>query len=191
MFRSAKEKVRMKKRMLSCLVLASLCVLASCGSSLSAPTAEVSTRPPTAPTASATSQIHSIGSMIEFSIPTSGSYPGNITAGPDGNLWFTENGNHKIGRISPTGAFTEFSIPTSQGSPVDITAGPDGNLWFTESSNVSSNRIGRISPTGAFTEFPIPTSGSEPSAITAGPDGNLWFTESYGNKIGRISPTGT
>ncbi|MCU0299557.1 MAG: hypothetical protein MUF33_13705, partial [Candidatus Nanopelagicales bacterium] len=23
----------------------------------------------------------------------------------------------------------------------------------------------------------------------AGPDGNLWFTETYGNKIGRITPT--
>jgi streptogramin lyase len=24
-----------------------------------------------------------------------------------------------------------------------------------------------------------------------GPDGNLWFTEYWGNKIGRITPTGT
>ena len=30
-----------------------------------------------------------------------------------------------------------------------------------------------------------------PFAICAGPDGNLWFTESTGNRIGRITVTGT
>jgi virginiamycin B lyase len=28
-------------------------------------------------------------------------------------------------------------------------------------------------------------------SITEGPDGNLWFTEWSGNKIGRITPSGT
>ena len=40
-------------------------------------------------------------------------------------------------------------------------------------------------------EFQIPTAHSRPYTIVAGPDGNLWFTESMGNKIGRISPSGT
>jgi virginiamycin B lyase len=42
-----------------------------------------------------------------------------------------------------------------------------------------------------LTEFPIPTSQSSPIAITAGPDGNFWFAELEGNKIGRITPSGT
>src|SRR5437660_2553613 len=29
-----------------------------------------------------------------------------------------------------------------------------------------------------------------PTSIIAGRDGNLWFTEGFGNKIGRIAPTG-
>src|SRR5438876_9699486 len=29
-----------------------------------------------------------------------------------------------------------------------------------------------------------------PTGIAAGGDGNLWFTERFGNKIGRIAPTG-
>src|SRR5438445_11358896 len=29
-----------------------------------------------------------------------------------------------------------------------------------------------------------------PTSIIAGRDGNLWFTERFGNKIGRIAPTG-
>ena len=42
-----------------------------------------------------------------------------------------------------------------------------------------------------FTEYPIPTAPSGAEGITSGPDGNLWFTEWDGNKIGRITPTGS
>jgi hypothetical protein len=53
--------------------------------------------------------------------------------GPDGNLWFTENGEFTpggIGRISPNSpnAITEFFVPGGG----EITNGPDGNLWFTQ-----------------------------------------------------------
>ena len=40
------------------------------------------------------------GSITEFVLPTSGSGPSGITAGPDGTLWFTENADNKIGRIT-------------------------------------------------------------------------------------------
>jgi hypothetical protein len=120
------------------------------------------------------------GNLTEFATPTNVSGPEGITAGPDGNLWFTEPDiwANRIGRITPAGTVTEFPIPTSGSVPEGITAGPDGNLWFTEGSSSSANKIGRITPSGAITEFPIPTSGSVPTGITAGPDGNLWFTES-------------
>jgi hypothetical protein len=64
-----------------------------------------------------------------------------ITAGPDGNLWFTESRANKIGRITPSGTIDEFPVPTAKSLPFGITAGPDGNLWFTESK---ANKIGRI-----------------------------------------------
>src|SRR5204863_3793094 len=102
----------------------------------------------------------------EFTIPTSNSGPWWITAGPDGNLWFTEQFGNKIGQITPAGVITEFPIPTAGSSPGEITVGPDGNLWFTESSG---NKIGRISPAGVISEFPIPTRNSDPRGITAGP----------------------
>jgi DNA-binding beta-propeller fold protein YncE len=88
--------------------------------------------------------------VTEFSAGiTAGSYPFGITAGPDGNLWFTEEIGNRIGRITPLGVVTQFSITAGAG-PAGITAGPDGNLWFTE---VGGNRIGRITPLGAVTEF--------------------------------------
>src|SRR6266699_2506556 len=110
-------------------------------------------------------------------VPTAQSRPLGITAGPGGNLWFTENGSingaGKIGRISPGGTITEFPVTKTNGGPNGITAGPDGNLWFTE---YYGDKIGRISPSGTITEFPIPTA-SNPRGIAAGPDSNLWFTE--------------
>ena len=43
----------------------------------------------------------------EYSIPTAGSLPGGIVAGPDGALWFYETGSNRIGRITTDGQITE------------------------------------------------------------------------------------
>lgn len=127
----------------------------------------------------------------EYSIPSSGSLPSSITAGSDGNLWFTESSTNKVGRISTGGSITEFAIPTPQASPQGITAGPDGNVWFAEESTTSNN-IARITPGGTFTEFSIPTVTAFPTDLVTGPDGNVWFAENHleAPKIGRVSPSG-
>ena len=76
--------------------------------------------------------------ITEFPIPSHGPAPDAITAGPDGNLWFTDDGNNgsgiQIGMINPTThAITEFPVTPSAIDAWDgITAGPDGNLWFTD-----------------------------------------------------------
>ena len=124
--------------------------------------------------------------ITKFPIPAASSLRG-ITAGPDGNLWFTEQGGNQIGRISPSGTITEFQVPTPRSGLGGITTGPDGNLWFTEGTARSSDKIGRISPNGTITEFPLPPIGG-PEEITAGPDGNLWFTNITGNEVGRYTP---
>ena len=129
--------------------------------------------------------------ITEFSTGmTAGAAPFGITAGPDGNLWFTENSGNRIGRITPAGVITEFSTGITAGAySTGITAGPDGNLWFTENGG---DRIGRITPAGVITEFStgITAGVAGPYDITAGPDGNLWFTENSGDRIGRITPAG-
>src|SRR3989442_498675 len=101
-----------------------------------------------------------------------------ITAGPDGNLWFTEFNGNRIGRIPPTGVITEFPLSTVDSRPAGITAGPDGNLWFTEAVG---NQIGRITPGGVLTEFPLPAPNSQPDGITARPARHLRITEAVGN----------
>src|SRR5439155_24402895 len=93
-------------------------------------------------------------SIREFTVPTANSWPVSITAGSDGNLWFTESLGNNIGQITPLGVITEYPVPTANSSPGFITAGPEGNLWFTE---ILGNNIRRVTPTGSITEFAIPT----------------------------------
>src|SRR5450755_2635061 len=65
----------------------------------------------------------------------------DITAGPDGALWFTEKNGNNIGRISTGGVVTEYPVPTPDSELFAITPGPDGALWFTE---YQAGKIGRI-----------------------------------------------
>ena len=106
-----------------------------------------------------------------------------ITAGPDGNLWFTEENGNQIGQINPT---THAITPSSR-SPRPV-ACPSVSLpgpMATSGSPCTAGKIGQINPaTHAIVDFPIPTSNGNPAGITAGPDGNIWFTE-LGNKIGQ------
>src|SRR5690242_15684244 len=82
--------------------------------------------------------------ITEFPVPTPNAAVQRITTGPDGNLWFTEQGVNQIGMINPaTHAISEFRVPTANAGPREITAGPDGNLWFTE---LKANKIGTINP---------------------------------------------
>ena len=59
-------------------------------------------------------------------------FPVGIAAGPDGNMWFTDEGSTPaLGRITPRGRISEFSAGLVAGSePALITAAPDGRLWF-------------------------------------------------------------
>jgi virginiamycin B lyase len=135
----------------------------------------------------------------EFPVSTTAAGPNEITAGPDGNLWFTEafgSGAVSIGQINPTTqAIALFPVSTTAAiAPGGITAGPDGNLWFTEAAGAQfgGNAIGQINPTThAIAQFPTFTAnvGHVPGGITAGPDGNLWFTEKDTGEIAQINPT--
>ncbi|MCA1656276.1 MAG: hypothetical protein LC713_00905, partial [Actinobacteria bacterium] len=122
----------------------------------------------------------------EYPIPTPGSGAADMTKGPDGNLWFTEQSANKVARVTTGGTISEFGVT---GGPTAITAGPDARLWFLEGQ---SSLIGTISPTGVLEEFPVPLVYPQDivEGITAGPDGNVWYTDSVISKVGRITPTG-
>jgi streptogramin lyase len=115
-------------------------------------------------------KISPTGTITTYPI-TAGSAPESIALGHDHNLWFTESGTSKIGKIEPaTGAKTEYALP-ARSEPREITAGPDGNLWFTE---YGTGKVGKITTAGVITEYALATC-ITPRGITSG-GGDLWFT---------------
>ena len=110
------------------------------------------------------------------------SAPYGITAGPDGALWFTNQGKYSIGRITTSETVTHYT-GTSISNPGGITVGPDGALWFV---NAGNSTIGRITTAGVVTNY-TGTGISNPNDITVGPDGALWFVNAGNSTIGRIT----
>jgi streptogramin lyase len=132
-----------------------------------------------------------------YPLPSTALPPASITAGPDGNLWFTEplnGGLSEVGTITPAGLITiyPFRDPSgSEGLPHQIAAGADGNLWID-----CQHRIARVTTSGQVQFFPvpgIPNNGiRQLGGITSGPDGNVWFTvtDPSAPAIGKVTPSG-
>jgi streptogramin lyase len=125
---------------------------------------------------------------------------GQITTGPDGNLWFVNDGSpYTIGRITPGGEIKEFAIEKKPWlKPSGITAGVDGNVYFGASGENESEEtesvIMQITPAGATT-IAARLSESEPFELATGPEGSVWFTATstelgQPNVIGRLTPEG-
>jgi len=115
--------------------------------------------------------------------------PFGITAGPDGNMWFTAAWR-VIGRVSPTGRIALFALARHRLllQPFALHAGPDGRLWFSE---VVADQIGAIATDGRAQEYSVPGAAEEISpGISAGGDHNMWFTQTCASNIGRVTPTG-
>jgi virginiamycin B lyase len=120
----------------------------------------------------------------EFEIP-SPSQPGWITAGADGQIWFTHQSTapSAISKVPTTGApFLRYETSITNAGPRGIARGADGNLWYTRQGG-----IGRMQPGGVNTEYVLPD-GGDSAGITLGPDGNLWLTQQVHNRITRVTP---
>ena len=123
------------------------------------------------------------------------SVPFQIALGPDGNLWFTDEGSHPaIGRVTPAGRITEFSRGLRRDTtPFAITLGPSHHLWFTSQGRYPA--IGEITTRGRITlRHRGLRRGSTPFGIAATPRG-VWFTDhgcAGGGRcqLGHVTPAG-
>jgi streptogramin lyase len=111
-----------------------------------------------------------------------------ITSGPDGNLWFTEETNNAVGRITPGAVITEFTAGFPTGNPRGIVTGPDGNLWVAQAGG--NGAIARVTKSGVVDEFPVPTPG-DPTDVAVGPDNNIWYVDPTANVVGRVTRDGS
>ncbi len=133
--------------------------------------------------------------LDEYLLPTGGAGPEGITAGPDGNIWFTEFNTGKVGRLIPPTSSAQGAQPVAidefdlgaNSQPVGIAAGADGNLWVALTGTSGNGSVVRMNTSGQITgTFPTP-SFQEPYMITPAADGNLWFTSYGGARVGRIT----
>jgi sugar lactone lactonase YvrE len=133
--------------------------------------------------------------VSEFPLTNPNAYVGGgLVAGPDGAVWFADQGDRRIGRITTTGVVTEYPYPSSdpEYGAQHLTVGPDGALWV-----ASYDSVTRVAVDGTMTVYPLPdisrNGTTEPVGafgIAAGPDGALWFTEQNASMIGRIMTSG-
>lgn len=134
----------------------------------------------------------------EFATTTANAQPTGITVGPDGFLYFTEqglaNGKPQIGKMSTGGTVSEFAVTPATAQPYGIVKGPDANLWFTE---LGADSIASINTAGTTTTtYPLgtPPGGAaswKPTFIAVGPLTNsLFFTAPGANAIGEITTSG-
>jgi len=111
-----------------------------------------------------------------------GSFVTSLTSGPDGALWFADDGFNAIGRLAANGTVRYFAVPTPASGLASITNGCDGALWFTERR---ASRIGRITTDGSVSDRPTPTQPSYPGDIEGCFDNAIFFTELHA--IGQIT----
>src|SRR5204862_264473 len=111
--------------------------------------------------------------------------PWDITVGPDGALWFTEEDADLIGRITTDGGYTEYSTGTCC-FPTEITSA-GGFLWFTMEQGPS---IVKMDTQGFVHTFNYPDASELAYAIATGPDGKIWGSDIIGPHVVRVAPGG-
>src|SRR5262249_2883338 len=127
------------------------------------------------------------GSVTTFNVGTTSGSRSSISAGPDGNLWFTEPDSNEIGRITPAGQITLFHVPTSGSQPTGIVAGPNRNIWFTEAA---SRHVGECFLTGSPPAAAAPTTAALATDVSAPSVGQtIHLTATVGSSSG--TPSGT
>jgi len=105
--------------------------------------------------------------------------PQFITAGADGNLWFTDHLRDSIWRMTTSGSAHEFPNPSANMRLGRIASAPDGTLWFSQCAGIggTSSGIVNVTTNGTFSS-PLVIDGGyngEPGQIVTGPGGNEWF----------------
>jgi virginiamycin B lyase len=130
------------------------------------------------------------GAMKEFPLPVSATAAGVHSAfpGPDGNIWFTEAGRGRIGKVDPkTGQVAEYqNTPTADGKKTTahtVRMDAQGMVWATGGPAITS-----FDPkTNEFKHYDV----GGTYGVTLASNGDVWFTSFVANgPIARISKDG-
>ena len=120
--------------------------------------------------------------------------PRGVAAPPDGSVWVTDTGNHRLVRYDENLANPRFlgkkgSKPLEFDSPVGIAAGPSGRMYVCDAGN---RRIQVIEADGRFAgEFPVSGwSGTVEPHVEVDSDGTLYASDPSGNAVLELDASG-
>ncbi len=133
------------------------------------------------------------GVSTKFQIPTASSEPGNIIAGPDGNLWFGESScdANYLARVTTGGVFTEYPLdpnnPCTSGN-LRTTRGSDGNLWIEDRGVIDVYLLAQISTNPQSISLMV---GQNQNLTVAEPRYHSTFNASSSNDlVATVAPNG-
>lgn len=127
------------------------------------------------PGANAILRIAFDGTFDSIKIPTAGASPGQLVAGPRGDMWVVESNASRIGEIGmPDGPIVEFVLPKPDELPIALAMGTDRNIWYIDGGS-GAGTIGRLTSSGKVTEFHtrLMTGGTD---LVVSPSGAIWFS---------------
>ena len=124
--------------------------------------------------------------------------PGQVSVGPDGDVYVASAGSDKVVRFDPDGTFVRQyglgvrgSAPGELHTPWGVAVGPSGDVYVADSGN---HRVVRFASDGTY----LSTWGSQgsaveqfqhPEALAVGPDGDVWVLEK--SRVQRFDADGT
>lgn len=128
--------------------------------------------------------------------------PRGIAVDSQGNVYFSDTGNHRILKVSSGGVVLQSWSRTREGErfgdrlgefkePVGIAVGPDGSVYVCDTKN---RRIQRILPDGrSFEQWRMPNWDPERSSeahIDVDQFNTVWVTDPPANRVVRFTPQG-
>lgn len=123
--------------------------------------------------------------VTEIQLPKGGSTH-ELTTGPDGNVWVTQQKQGQVVRVTPNGRLRVHRLPTGSG-PHGIDFDRRGRLWVTlEFANAIAKvdrRSGRI-----LARYRIPRRNAGPHGLHVARNGRVWWTGKEGNVVGYVDP---
>ncbi|HTV92216.1 MAG TPA: hypothetical protein VMG98_05830, partial [Verrucomicrobiae bacterium] len=111
------------------------------------------------------------------------SAPFGITKGPDGNIWFTDQGTQEVEAFNPASLAIQSQYATGA-SLWDLATGSDGALWVADQSNGGALRM---TTAGIATQYPF--SGT-PQGIAAGPNGLMLIADNTSGGVWTLDAGG-
>lgn len=123
-------------------------------------------------------RITTSGDITDYAIPTANSFPWGISAGPDGNMWFTENRFNKIGKLT---------LATAPAAPTGLTATSPTKAPALSWSSVTGATSYSIYRDGTA----IGTSTGTTYTDTTATDGTHAYYVTATNSVGASGPSNT